>query len=129
MGRMCTQTRPLSMFSSEKVLGNGVRTHVNSKGKIPSTGSSEQDRTCDAASHKMSQTRYQLSYSGPHFSCITHTTKKPECDIKSAIFLQIIDNTGIEMYAVSICLTSSYSLVSYITHSQSRHSENIYFDF
>ena len=41
--RVCTmeciyaQTRPRFILSSEKVLGNGVRTHVNSKGKILST--------------------------------------------------------------------------------------------
>ena len=35
---MCEQTRPRFILSSERVLGNGVRTHVNSKGKIPSIG-------------------------------------------------------------------------------------------
>ena len=35
---MCAQTRPRFILSSERVfLGNGVWTHVNSKGKIPST--------------------------------------------------------------------------------------------
>ena len=39
---MCAQTRPWFILSSERVLlsGNGVRTHVGSKGKIPSTGDS-----------------------------------------------------------------------------------------
>ena len=32
---MCAQTRPRFTLSSERVLGNGVRTHVNSKGNIP----------------------------------------------------------------------------------------------
>ena len=36
----------------QKSFGNGVRTHVISKGKIPSTGGSEQHRTCDAASRR-----------------------------------------------------------------------------
>ena len=40
------------ILSSERVIGNGVRTRVDSKGKAPSTGSSEEDRTCDAASRK-----------------------------------------------------------------------------
>ena len=35
---MCAQTRPRFILSSEGVLGDGVWTHVNSKGKIPSTG-------------------------------------------------------------------------------------------
>ena len=35
---MCAQTGPRLILSSERVLGNGVRTYVNSKGKIPSTG-------------------------------------------------------------------------------------------
>ena len=36
---------------SERVLGNGVRTHVNSKGKI-STGDSDEGRTGDAVSRR-----------------------------------------------------------------------------
>ena len=35
---MYAQTRPRFILSSERVLGNGVRTHVTFKGKIPSTG-------------------------------------------------------------------------------------------
>ena len=53
------------------VLGNRVRTHVNSKGKIPSTEGSEQDWTCDAASCRTaSPTHYQLSYSSPHLGVL-----------------------------------------------------------
>ena len=34
----------LSLYSNQnEFLGNGVRTHANSKGKIPSTGSSEEN--------------------------------------------------------------------------------------
>ena len=46
---MCAQTRPrFILFSPKRVLGgNGVRTHVNYKEKVPSTGSSEEDRTHD----------------------------------------------------------------------------------
>ena len=36
----------------QKCLGNGVRTHVNSKGKITSTRSSEEGQTGDAAWHR-----------------------------------------------------------------------------
>ena len=56
----------LGLYSHMKeFLGNGVRTHVNSKGKIPSTGGSEEGRTHDAASRKTaSPTHCQLSYSG-----------------------------------------------------------------
>ena len=35
---MCAQTRPRFFLSLEKFLGNGVRTHVTSKGNIPATG-------------------------------------------------------------------------------------------
>ena len=36
MEYMCAQTRARFILSSERFfLGNGVRTHVNSKGKIP----------------------------------------------------------------------------------------------
>ena len=42
---MCAQTRPRFILSSERVFwGNGVWTHVNSKGKIPSTGKFPQTR-------------------------------------------------------------------------------------
>ena len=45
---------------------NGIRTHVNSKKKMPSTGSSEEDRTNDTTSRRtVSPTRYWLSYSSP----------------------------------------------------------------
>ena len=45
---------------------NGVRTHVNSKGKIPSTRGSEEDWTRGAASHSTaSPTHYQQCYSSP----------------------------------------------------------------
>ena len=63
---MCAQTRPLFVLSSESGLGNGVRTHVNSKGKIPSTGGSEEDRTRNTTSSRtVSLTHYQLSYPSP----------------------------------------------------------------
>ena len=53
-------------FHPKEFWGNGVRTHVNSKGKIPSTGGSEEDGTRDAASGSTaSPTHYRLSYSGP----------------------------------------------------------------
>ena len=43
---------------------NGVRTHVNSEGKIPSTRGSEEDGICAFASHRTaSPTHYQLSCS------------------------------------------------------------------
>ena len=45
-------------------------THVNSKGKIPSTGGLEEGRTPDAASGRTaSPTHYRLSYSSPMFMC------------------------------------------------------------
>ena len=63
---ICAQTRPRFLLSSKRVLWNGVRTHVNSKGKISCIRSSEEDRTHDAASCRTaSPTHYRLSYSGP----------------------------------------------------------------
>ena len=47
---------------------NGVRTHVNLTGKIPSTWGSEEDRTHSIASHRIASPthyRYWLSYSTP----------------------------------------------------------------
>ena len=50
-----------------EILGNGVRTYVNSMRKIPSTRGSEKSRSIDAASRRTaSPTHYQLSYSGPY---------------------------------------------------------------
>ena len=43
----------LGLYSRpEELLGNGVRAHVNCKGKVPFTGCSEEDRTGEAASHR-----------------------------------------------------------------------------
>ena len=47
---ICAQTRPRFILSSERVLGNGVKNHINSKRKIPSAGGLEEGRTRDAAS-------------------------------------------------------------------------------
>ena len=80
----CVYRLDLGLYSRPKEFGgNGVRTHVNSKGKIPSTGGSEQDRTRDAASCRtVSPTHYQLSYSGPglrtEFAVTCHLVNSPE---------------------------------------------------
>ena len=52
----------------KEFLGNGVRTHVNSKGKIPSTGkkiSSEEDRTREGASSRTASLTLPTEISGP----------------------------------------------------------------
>ena len=60
---MCAQTRPQFILSSERVVGNGVRTHVISKGKITSSGGIEEGRIRDAASRRTaSPTHYRLSF-------------------------------------------------------------------
>ena len=62
----CVHRLDLGLYSHPKEFwGNRVRNHVNSKEKIPSTGGSEDVRTCIAASCRMSPTHYRLSYSGP----------------------------------------------------------------
>ena len=38
---MCAGTRLWFVLSSERVLGNGVRTHFTSKGQIPFTGETQ----------------------------------------------------------------------------------------
>ena len=56
----------------QEFLGKGVRwlrTVVNSKGKIPSTGGWEENRTPDAVLGRIARpTHYRLSYSGPEVS-------------------------------------------------------------
>ena len=64
-----TELENLDLYSHPKeFLGNGVRSHVNSKGKFPSTGSSEECASRDAASHKTaSPIHYWLSCSSQWF--------------------------------------------------------------
>ena len=77
----CVQRLDLGLYSHLKeFLGNGVRTHVNSKGKIPYTGCSAEDRTYDAASCRTaSPTHYRLSYSGPRPPSNLHSVRWHEC--------------------------------------------------
>ena len=71
------QTRPQFILSSERVLGNGVKSHVNSMGKIPSAGGSDEDRTRIAASHRtVSPTQYRRCYSGPDHGVVDCSTGK-----------------------------------------------------
>ena len=66
---VCTDYRPRFILSSKRVLGNGVRAHANCKGKIPSTGGSEECGTREAASRRtVSPTYYRLSYSSPEIN-------------------------------------------------------------
>ena len=63
---MCTD---ISLYSHPRLLGNGVRSHVNSKGEIPSTGGSEEGWIHNTASRRtVSPTHCPLSYSGPSFN-------------------------------------------------------------
>ena len=49
----CDHTLNLGLYSHPKEFwGNGVRNHVNSKGKIASTGGSEEVQTRDAPRHE-----------------------------------------------------------------------------
>ena len=41
----CVPRLDLALYSYPRVLGNGVRTHVNCNGKFPSTGGSVEGRT------------------------------------------------------------------------------------
>ena len=59
--------------------GNGVKTHVNSKRKIPSTGESEEVWTGSAAPRRtVSPTHYQLSYSSPHYKPLIYVNAKSQ---------------------------------------------------
>ena len=80
---MCAQTRPRFMLSSERVLGNGVRTHVNSKRKVPSTGGWEKVGTRDTASRRaVSPTHWWLSYCRPPImTWVTELLQTPNNDL------------------------------------------------
>ena len=54
MERMCAQTRPWFVLSSEIVVRSGIRACVNSKEKLPQLDGSEEGGTCNAASHRIS---------------------------------------------------------------------------
>ena len=61
-GGMHLRIDQTSVYTLIQFRGNGVRTHVNSKRKIPS----EEDRTSTAASRRTtSPTHFKLSYSSP----------------------------------------------------------------
>ena len=64
----CVHRLDLCLYSHLKdFLGNGVRTHVNSKGNISSTGDSEEVWTHNAASRRTANLpHYWLSNSGPY---------------------------------------------------------------
>ena len=63
---MCTQTRPRSILSSERVLVKGVRTHVNSKGKTPLPEAQKRFEPAAPASRRTaSPTHCRLSCSAP----------------------------------------------------------------
>ena len=63
----CVHRLDLGLYSHPKeFVGNGVRTHVNSEGKIPSSRGSEEDPTHNAGSGRTaSPAHYPLNYSGP----------------------------------------------------------------
>ena len=63
----CMHRLDLGLYTNPKEFwGNGVRTHVNFNGKIPSTRGSEEGRSRNAASHRTeSPTHYWLGYAGP----------------------------------------------------------------
>ena len=61
----CVHRLDIGLYSySKEFFENGVRTHVNSKGQIPFTSSSEEDRTHDTSSRRtVAQHTSDLSYS------------------------------------------------------------------
>ena len=63
---MCVQTGSWFILSSDRVTGNGVKSHVNSKGEIRSARGSEEGQTCDAALYRTASTaHYWLCFFGP----------------------------------------------------------------
>ena len=92
---MFAQTRPRFILSSERVFwGKGVRTHVNSKGKIPSTGKfvlrgESNPRRCIKQDSEPNP--LPTSYSGPQTVETKRTkegrTPKKEIDKKEACLL------------------------------------------
>ena len=91
-GNACVHRLDLGLYSHPKeFLGNGVRTHVNSKGKIPSTRSSAEDWTHDTASYRTaSSTHLWRSCSGPY--CITQDSQPNT--LPTELFRPLLHHTG-----------------------------------
>ena len=71
---MCAQTRPQFILSSQRVLGKWSQKPCSLQGKNPlyqKKISSEEDRTCDAASRTASPTHYQRAIPAPICSDIS----------------------------------------------------------
>ena len=68
---MCAQTRPRFILSRERVLGNGVRTHANSKGKFRVNSPPEEDRTRDAEP-PLPEAQRRIKTTAVHAHCPCH---------------------------------------------------------
>ena len=113
---MCAQTRPRFILLSERVfLGNGVWTHVNSKGKIPSTRKFPQRRIEPAMLWTANPNPTNELFRPPNShsdSAIQHTCKSslPEFMFKNTHTLQGISlNSVIMWWRASVKLNSSAS--------------------
>ena len=90
----CVHGLDVGLYSHLKeFLGNRVRTNVNCKGKIRSTGNSEEDQTCDAASRWIaSPIHYRLSYSGSpiiiHYKCERNWSANVQTQANTKFFWQ-----------------------------------------
>ena len=89
----CVHRIDLGLYSHPKeFLEYEISTPVNSKGKIPSTGGSEEGETHDAASSRtVSPTHYQLNASDPNTS-----------DLEIGIFMAALQMPGILGSAVGL---------------------------
>ena len=113
----------LSLYSHLKeYLGNGVRAHVNSKGKIPSTRSSE-DQTHETASHRAaSPTHYDkagftqvslfLSLCTYYCSSVCIITKFPGPQLITILH----SSTSAQNSVLAVC-TSAVKLFGFPRHS------------
>ena len=70
----CVHRLDLGLYSHpEEYLGNGVRTHANCKGKIPSTRGSEEDRSVH-----MNESQDEAGWVEMQETGILEVTKKPK---------------------------------------------------
>ena len=103
----------LGLYSHPKEFwGNRVRTHANSNGPtpLPSIGSSEEDRTYDAASRRTaSPPHYWLSYSNP--SHLFHDNVTISYSLRGGVTVSHLFHTG-----VIICSLSPVPLQLSVSH-------------
>ena len=120
---MCAQTRPWFILSSGRVLGSGVRTLVNSMGKITSTGGSEEGWTRDTATCWTASPTHYHCLIIMHVFCVRDTatcwTASPthyHCLICMCFVSMILQHAGQQAQHTTIVLYACVCLICMVSY-------------